>query len=254
MSSSTTRPPARTRWPGVTLALLATAALAWVWLWFDHRGAGAGHHHGAGPVAAPFGLYVGAWLVMLVAMMLPTTRPLLGLFSTAVRSRRDRPVLLGAVVAGYLAAWLGAGVLAFLADRGARALAAVAPVTVAPGLPLVGVLALAGAYQFVPLKYRCLEQCRSPRTFVLTHWHGRRPLREAAWLGADHGRFCVGCCWALMAVMVVAGLHDLLVMAALAAVMAVEKNTTLGDRLARPIGVVLLLLAAVLGVDALVRV
>jgi len=101
------------------------------------------------------------------------------------------------------------------------------------------VLVGAGLFQFSALKYRCLDQCRTPFGFVTARWHGRAPLREALRLGVDHGLFCVGCCWALMLVMFVVGVGSIGWMLALAAVMAAEKNLPWGARLRTPVGVAL---------------
>ena len=100
-----------------------------------------------------------------------------------------------------------------------------------------GVLAAAGLFQWSALKYRCLDQCRSPFGFVSSRWHGRSPAREAFRIGVDHGLFCVGCCWALMLMMFVVGTGSIGWMLALAAVMAAEKNLSWGRRLATPVGV-----------------
>ncbi|MBW0114022.1 DUF2182 domain-containing protein [Pseudonocardia sp. KRD-169] len=89
-------------------------------------------------------------------------------------------------------------------------------------------MALAGAYRFVPMKLRCLEKCRTPRMFLFARWRGGRPPLDALRLGAAHGRFCVGCCWALMLVMLTAGLHSLLPTAGPAALVAVGKNASWG--------------------------
>jgi predicted metal-binding membrane protein len=101
-------------------------------------------------------------------------------------------------------------------------------------------------YQFTSLKYRCLDKCRSPVSFVLGHWRGRHERRQALWLGMHHGVFCLGCCWSLMLLMFAVGLGNLAWMFALAVVMAVEKNAPWGRRLTAPLGAVLLLVAAVL--------
>jgi len=101
----------------------------------------------------------------------------------------------------------------------------------------VAVLASAGAFQFSALKYRCLDECRTPFAFVASRWHGRAPVREAFRIGIDHGVFCVGCCWALMLCMFVVGTGSLGWMLALAALMAAEKNVPGGAMLRLPIGI-----------------
>ena len=190
-----------------------------------------------GEFAVPALLYSLAWLLMIAAMMLPTTLPLLGIFSRMTASRPDADALLARVVLGYAVAWLGFGLLAHGLDSVLHLAAAKADWLVARG-ELVGALVLvaAGAFQFSALKYRCLERCRTPFAFVNERWHGRRPSREAFRVGLDHGLFCVGCCWALMLVMFVVGMGNLGWMLIVAAAMAAEKNLPWGRRLRAPLG------------------
>lgn len=248
--------PTTRRRSGGGIGVLVAAGVAWAGLWswttgplapYLH-GDAAAHDHGlpGAAAAAPgatalLGLFVAGWTLMLVAMMLPTTRPLMTLFATTVRARPDRRRLLAAVGAGYLAVWLLTGLLAYVGDMGLRAVVERLPVGAQrPWLLLACAVALAGAYQFAPMKLRCLEKCRSPRMFVFAHWRGGRPVLDALRLGVAHGRFCVGCCWALMLVMLALGLHSLGAMAVLAVVMAVEKNAPWGGRVREPVGYVLL--------------
>jgi predicted metal-binding membrane protein len=98
------------------------------------------------------------------------------------------------------------------------------------------VLVLAGIYQFTPLKYHCLDQCRSPLAFITARWRGRRDALAAFGLGVDHGLFCLGCCWSLMLLMFAVGVGSLGWMLGLAAVMAVEKNLPWGRQLSAPVG------------------
>jgi predicted metal-binding membrane protein len=102
------------------------------------------------------------------------------------------------------------------------------------------VLLLAGAYQFTPLKYLCLDKCRSPFSFIAEHWRGRGEQAQAFLLGVHHARFCVGCCWMLMLLSFAVGVGNLGWMLGLGAIMAVEKNLPWGRRLSAPLGVVLL--------------
>src|SRR5262245_22501196 len=101
-------------------------------------------------------------------------------------------------------------------------------------------LLLAGVYQFTPLKYHCLEKCRSPFSFITQHWRGRDEAGQAFILGIHHGLFCVGCCWTLMLLMFGVGVGNFGWMLLLGAVMGVEKNMTWGRRLSAPLGVVLI--------------
>jgi len=107
-----------------------------------------------------------------------------------------------------------------------------------------GALVVAGLYQFSALKDRCLEQCRSPFSFLMEKW-GDDLKRRALSLGARHGLFCLGCCWSLMLLMLPLGASNIAWMLLLGAVMAAEKNAPWGREMSKPLGVVLLLLAAV---------
>ena len=190
-----------------------------------------------GALIVPAMVYALAWLLMITAMMLPTTLPLLGIFGRVVAARPDAGALMGRVVAGYAIAWLSFGFLAHGADSLLHAGAAQVGWLAGRGWTIgAAVLAGAGVFQFSALKYRCLERCRTPFTFINARWHGRAPRREALRIGLEHGVFCVGCCWALMAVMFVVGMGSLGWMLVLAAAMAAEKNLRWGKRLRTPLG------------------
>jgi predicted metal-binding membrane protein len=195
----------------------------------------------AGGVVVPALLHAAAWVLMIAAMMLPTTFPLLAIFRRITGARADGNRLVTLVALGFLLAWCGFGVIAHAADTGLRWAAARDVWFVGHGWMIgAGVLAAAGIFQWSALKYRCLDQCRSPFTFVCTRWHGTRPAYDAFRIGLDHGLFCVGCCWALMLVMFVVGTGNLGWMLALAVVMAAEKNLPWGRRLRTPLGLALL--------------
>ncbi len=198
-----------------------------------------------GEIVVPALLHGGGWALMIAAMMLPTTLPLLEMFRRMTAQRTDAGRLVALAVAGYLVAWLGFGLLAHGLDTLVHALALRVPWIAGNGWAVgAAVLAGAGLFQFSALKYRCLEKCRAPLGFVIEHWHGRTPARDALRLGLDHGLFCVGCCWALMLLMFVVGTGSLGWMLALAAVMAAEKNLPGGRRLSAPLGVALIAWAA----------
>ncbi len=191
-----------------------------------------------GEVLVPAGLHAAAWVLMIAAMMLPTAFPLLAMFRRITGERHDAARLSALVVFGFFVAWFVFGLVAHLADAGVQRAAAGSPWFVTHGW-IVGAAVLAGAglFQWSALKYRCLEACRTPFTFVGARWHGRAPAREAFRIGLDHGLFCVGCCWALMLVMFVVGIGSVGWMLALAAVMAAEKNLSWGRRLRTPLGI-----------------
>jgi predicted metal-binding membrane protein len=189
-------------------------------------------------------LVVGGWVLMLSAMMLPTTLPLLDIFRRLTAHRADRRGLTGLVVIGYLAVWGAFGLAVHLADWGVGVTVRQSEWLVA-NVWVIGaaILATAGGYQFTELKYRCLDKCRAPLGFVVAHWRGAGEKSQAFLLGVRHGAFCVGCCWCLMLLMFVIGSANIGWMLALGAVMAAEKNLPTGRRLAAPIGIVLLLAA-----------
>lgn len=234
------------------LLLGALIALAWVALFaWEHSPYARYLTHGEpgqfalcrpGPPALfEAGLYLGGWTLMIVAMMLPTTLPLVNTFRAVTRQRADRTLLVTLLLLGYLAIWLAFGFAAHGLDHVLRAQLEQSGWFIAhPWVFGVGALALAGGFQFSSLKYRCLDKCRSPLSFVMGHWHGRNPAAGALVLGIHHGAFCVGCCWALMLLMFAVGSGSIGWMLALGAVMAIEKNMPWGRRLAAPLGVVLL--------------
>jgi predicted metal-binding membrane protein len=203
----------------------------------------------AGDTLVPALLYALGWVLMIAAMMLPTTLPILALFRRMTAARADGARLIGLVIAGYLGAWLAFGLAAHALDAGILALGRRAAWLALNGWAVgAAVLCTAGLFQFSALKYRCLEQCHAPLAFIMSRWRGRRPAREALRLGFDHGVFCVGCCWALMLLMFVVGTGSVGWMLGLAAVMAAEKNLPGGRRLSTPLGLLLLAGAAALAV------
>jgi predicted metal-binding membrane protein len=113
-----------------------------------------------------------------------------------------------------------------------------------------GILVLAGLYQFTPLKYACLDKCRSPLSFITEHWRGNQERTQAFRLGMRHGLFCIGCCWSLMLLMFAVGVGNLGWMLVLGALMAIEKNLPWGRRVSAPLGVVLLCWGLALGLEA----
>jgi predicted metal-binding membrane protein len=194
-----------------------------------------------GTSLVPGALYVGGWVLMLAAMMLPTTLPVLYILDRMTARRRDRGRLMALCVAGYLAAWAGFGLAAHLADLGLAAAVRQSAWATFNGWAIgAAVLLGAGLFQFSGLKRRCLDQCRTPLAQVMRHWRGVAPGREALGLGLWHGLFCVGCCWALMLVMFVVGTGNLGWMLLLGLVMAAEKNLPAGRRLSAPVGFALL--------------
>jgi len=183
------------------------------------------------------GPFLIGWLVMMTAMMLPAAAPMVLIVRLAVAPGRLADVRTGVFVAGYLLVWTGIGLTALAAQS---SLMALGPWVRAPAV--AGVLALAGAYQFSPLKNACLRACRSPMDFVVLHW--RSGILGAFRLGIDHGLYCIGCCWALMAVLVVAGGMGIAWVALIALVVFAEKVLPGANVFSRALGATLLVAAA----------
>ncbi|MGI9659166.1 MAG: DUF2182 domain-containing protein [Gaiellaceae bacterium] len=220
-------------------ALLTAAAVCWllnVRMWLDM---------GNGPGTMGFGLagFIGFWTTMMAAMMLPSATPTATLYLRSVRARAAGPVRLArtaALVCGYLTVWAGSGIAAYFAAWGASRLA-----ISEPGVArwaAAAALVIVGLYQLSPLKDRCLSHCRSPLGFLMHVGNYRGPLRDFK-TGAYHGAFCLGCCWSLMAIFIVVGVMNLAWMAALAAVIALEKLWRYGPELSRAVGIALIGLA-----------
>jgi predicted metal-binding membrane protein len=180
-----------------------------------------------------------AWQVMTAAMMLPSSLPLLRLFARASAGQAHPRLARFAFVAAYFAVWTGFAIVALTGAAGLQRLSHHQPWWhERPWLVGGVVLLLAGGFQFSSLKERCLRQCRSPFGFLRRHY--RRGVGAAWELGVRHGLFCLGCCWALMLVMVAVGVGHLAWMAGLTGVMVLEKTWRRGRRLTPVVGAVLL--------------
>lgn len=188
-----------------------------------------------------FFLTFAMWAVMMVGMMAPSATPMVLLFGASeARSGKKMPFLgAGAFALGYLAVWTLFSALATLAQWGLHHAAMLSPAMSVLSPRLGGaVLVIAGAYQLSPWKNQCLTHCRSPLSFLMTHW---RPGRRGAFsIGAHHGVFCLGCCWALMAILFVVGVMNLLWVAVLTVFVLLEKIGPKGAFVARFGGVALI--------------
>jgi predicted metal-binding membrane protein len=229
----------------VPVPILAAVAAAWgAAVAVEASGiAGALHHDSlleGGPGLGPaLLLFLLGWQVMVAAMMLPSSLPLVRMFAAASAGAPDRGRALAAFVGAYAVVWSAFGLLAFAGDAGLHALVASSSWMAANDWVIgPSVLLLAGAFQFTPLKDACLRACRHPASFLRRHY--RRGAGGAFALGARHGMFCVGCCWALMLVMFAAGAVSLIWMAALTALMVHEKTRPAGARTVPLTGTVLL--------------
>jgi predicted metal-binding membrane protein len=229
-------------------SLVALAGAAWLALWvLEGSPYGRYLHHDAlsgGPIVLEAGLFAAGWLLMIVAMMLPSSIPLVMTFGMLVRRRPHPERLVVLLLAGYTLVWGGFGLAAWVGDRAVHAVVEALPwLAEHPQLIIATTLLAAGLWQFSPLRDRCLDECRSPLGFVMNRWRGTSVQREALTMGIAHGAFCVGCCWSLMLVMFGIGLGSLSAMLVLGGLTAIEKNMPWGQRLSRPLGVVLILAA-----------
>ena len=241
--------------------LLAITVAAWAALLVPALGEGAGMAMEESPMspidwsmsmdgpvlglAFPALVFVAAWLVMMVAMMLPSAAPMVLLYrATATGSRSRKSIAVALFVSSYLVVWGLFGLLVYGAQQIVAIVAATSPAHTA-GWPfaVAGVLALAGLYQFSALKSICLRQCRTPLSFLMTRW--RPGLAGGFRLGLVHGAYCVGCCWGLMAVLVAAGAMGLAWVTVVALVVFAEKLLPRAKIAEWAVGGALLVLAAV---------
>jgi predicted metal-binding membrane protein len=193
--------------------------------------------------AASFALMFVMWAVMMIAMMTPSAAPMILMF-TAVNRRRQKQqapyVPTSVFLLGYLVVWAAFSGLASAAQWGLHSVSLLSPVMVASTTPVLGgiLLLVAGIYQWTPLKHACLSKCRSPLGFVLNEW------REGRWgaflMGIKHGSYCTGCCWSLMALLFVAGVMNLLWVAAIGGFILLEKTAPAGQRVGQAAGVLMI--------------
>ncbi len=160
------------------------------------------------PMPAPFSLTAIMWAVMMVGMMLPSALPMILLFTTVQRKQGTQPIIAtGIFAAGYLLIWGGFAVVAAALQMELGQMALLSPSVTLVSTRLAGLaFLLAAAYEFSPLKNRCLTQCSSPVAFITSHW--RPGLSGALRMGIVHGTFCVGCCWTLMLLLFTAGVMN----------------------------------------------
>lgn len=197
------------------------------------------------PVGIALLLFLLAWLVMIGAMMLPSSIPFMRMFTMASANQPRHGVMFFLFLSGYVAVWCAFGVLAFGTDIALhRTVDRVAWLAAHPWIISGSVLALAGAFQFTPIKDACLRACRLPSNFLLRHY--RRGARAAFSMGYRHGAYCVGCCWALMLVSFAAGFANLWWMAALTALMVFEKIAYRGRAAVPVAGAILLAWSALI--------
>ena len=202
---------------GLIALLLGLAAMSWWWTSDRMSGMDDGPWTGLGTL----GWFVGVWVVMMAAMMFPSVAPTVALYSRMTRRRSALSPLL--FTGGYLLVWAGAGVSAFALAAAGAELAGDVLAWDRAGRWIAGVTLIAAAvYELTPLKDVCLGKCRSPLGFLLGSWRDGR--LGAVRMGAGHGAWCVGCCWALMASLFALGVMSLGWMAGIAVLIATEKT------------------------------
>jgi predicted metal-binding membrane protein len=221
-------------------ALLGVTAAAWLAMLRVPMGDQdmAGMEMAMTPTVADGLTFALAWAIMMAAMMLPSAMPMIGLYAAMQRDASNataRTAAVSAFTAVYVMVWALTGVPIYVASV---ALMGVAASTLA--YTTAGVLIAAGIFQLSPLKQVCLRHCRSPLGFLLGHW--RAGWRGAVSMGWAHALYCLGCCWALMVVLVVAGAMGLPWVLLIASVVAAEKILPRGEWVARTTGVGLALL------------
>jgi predicted metal-binding membrane protein len=206
----------------LTLAAAAWAGLVW-------------HSHTATEMTAVSHArhFIADWLVMVVAMMLPTALPMILTFhrvQAANRQPQDAFVSTWVFVAAYLAVWAFAGLAAYVGMRAGEAAIRRVPLTAAAAAQVGGAtIVVAGVYQLTPLKDVCLSKCREPLDFIVTAW--RDGATSALEMGLLHGAYCLGCCWLLFVVLFPLGIMNVGAMAAVTLIIFAEK-TLLWPRLA----------------------
>jgi len=232
----------------IAAGLLVVTALCWAWIVPMARDM-------YGPMTGPsawmmtgtwdmrYALLIWAmWAVMMAGMMLPSASPMLLLYSATARRGPDPGSALLRVTAmavGYLLVWCLFSAGATLLQGVASRLLLVTPMMETATAGAGGILLLAaGAYQFTPLKGACLRACRSPLSFIIERWRAG-PL-GAFRMGLDHGRYCLGCCWALMLLLFAGGVMNLWVIAALTVFVLIEKLAPFGVHSGRLAGVALI--------------
>ncbi len=184
------------------------------------------------------------WWMMMIAMMVPSAAPTILLYGALNSARGPGAPLVFA--SGYLAAWALFSLAATIFQCALATLGLMSDMYMTLARPAFGAAVLIGAglYQFTPLKAACLDHCRGPVEALTRH---RRTGRAAAFrMGFLHGGYCLGCCWALMALLFVGGIMNIWWVLGIAIYVALEKLAPGGDRIARPMGAVLIFAGAAL--------
>ena len=214
---------------GAALALITAAAWAYLtWLAQATRMPGMAMMPGFMPWTPAHGLFVFVmWVVMMVGMMTPSAAPMVLLYAQVARQARTlgKPFApAGWFAGGYLLAWTAFAAIATLAQYGFERAALLSPMMESTSRYFAGaILLVAGMYQLTPVKNACLVQCRAPLRFIQDRGGFRPGIGGSARLGFLHGLYCIGCCWALMALLFAGGVMNVLWIAAIAIVVLAER-------------------------------
>jgi predicted metal-binding membrane protein len=235
----------------VGTVLVVTAAIAWVGVIRQSVDMQPVMTSDTGaPSFSAAAVFLAAWGVMMAAMMLPSATPMIVMYEKITRNlaQGDHVVPTALFAAIYLSIWLGLGVLVYIAGVGMRALAETNP-DLTGWLPriLAAVLVATGLYQFTTLKQACLRSCRTPVSFLMSHW--RSGYAGTVKLAIAHSTYCVGCCVALMVVLVAAGAMSLPWVLLITAIVFVEKLLPRGDLFAQVAGVGFVVLGLAIAIN-----
>ena len=243
----------------IAAGLVGVVLVAWIYLW---HGAGMGmsardmttlslfphlQAEVGGSMRADWPVVIAMWWVMMIAMMTPSSAPLILLYGVVLRRHaktgKDIFIPTFLLLLGYLIAWLAFAVIAATFQQLLEPAGLISEMMLWSRSKVLSalVLAMAGLYQFSPLKHACLAQCRSPVRFLTEYW---RPGHLGSFiLGVRHGAYCVGCCWMLMALLFVGGVMNLVWIAVLTVVVLMEKLLSAGEKIGRFSGGLLLIWA-----------
>ncbi len=238
----------------VIAGVLAVAGIAWAYLVYlaqDNDGMGMSMTMAqlSSWSAADFGLMFLMWAVMMTGMMLPSAAPMILLFATVNRRRREQQgayVATGFFLAGYVLVWCAFAALATVGNWALHVNDLLDKMMGGSTSDYLGgsLLVVAGVFQWSRLKYVCLTHCRSPLSFLMTDW--KEGTAGALRMGLQHGTYCVGCCWILMLLLFVLGVMNLLWIAALAGFVLLEKVVPQGQKVSRGAGLLLVVWGALM--------
>ena len=241
----------------VAAALVILTALTWAYVWRLAADMDMGDMDMSGfriipagmglmmPAIAPwntveFAFVFAMWAVMMIGMMTPSATPMILIYARVGRqaARQGTPLAASAYfAAGYLLSWIGFALVATSAQWALERAALLTPMMAGASDMFSGaVLVAAGFYQWTPLKDACLRQCQAPWLFIQRHGGFRSDASGALALGARHGAYCIGCCWALMALLFVGGVMNVLWIAAIAILVLAEKVIPAGRVISRIAG------------------